>query len=522
MNRIADYIVVGAGTAGCAAADALTRDGRVRVTLVEAGGAPASPFVSIPAAFNKLFRGKLDWNYATEPEGAAGRSIYVPRGRMLGGSSNLNAQIHQWGHPADFDGWMEAGASGWGWSEIAPVLRQLESLAGAGPGRGADGPLRVEPLRNHNRLTPAFVAAAREPHQPASYNGGDYAGAWLSETSHHRGRRFSAWDGLLKPAMRRANLDVVTGALADAIVFEGRRAIGLRVLKDGRKLPLKAGRGVIVCAGAFGSPLLLMRSGIGPAQHLIENGIAVVSDLPGVGENLHDHPMACPTFQTPNRDTLRSAESPANLLRYIFSHKGPLASNVAEAVAFGRSAPGLPAPDLEWLFAPVEWREQGLAPPQHHAFTIATILLTPKSRGSVRLRDAHPATQPHIRFGLLSDREGEDRRIMIAGLRRARSIARHPALANSMTTELAPGDAAQTDAQLNNWLDANLQTVYHPGGTCRMGADDGAVADARLAVRGLSSLWVADASVMPTMVRGHPNHAVAMIGARAAEFAHAA
>lgn len=522
MVLVADFIVVGAGTAGCAAAEALTRDGLTRVLLVEAGGAPASPFVGIPAGFNKLFRGKLDWNYATAPEGSANRSIYIPRGRMLGGSSNLNAQIHQWGHPADFDGWARNGATGWGWSDVAPLLKQLEGIADAGIDRGRDGPLRAEPLRNFNRLTQAFVAAASTPQQPTSYNGGHYEGAWLAETTHHDGRRFSAWDGLLKPALKRSNLDVVTNALADVIEFDGRRAAGLRIVQNGRRISIKATRGVLVCAGAFGSATLLMRSGIGPAQHLVENGVKVVSDLPGVGENLHDHPMACPTFGTANRDTLKSAESPANLLRYVFRRKGPLASNVAEGVAFGRSAPNISAPDLEWLFAPVEWREQGLAPPNHHAFTIATILLTPKSRGSVRLGNLHPATQPHIRFALLTDPEGEDRRIMLAGLRRARAIAHHPPLAQAMTAELAPGADTQSDAQLNGWLDANIQTVYHPGGTCRMGADSRAVTNPRLAVIGLSSLWVADASVMPAMVRGHPNHAVAMIGARAAEFVRAA
>lgn len=517
MEDAADYIVVGAGTAGCTAAEALSRDGRLRVLLVEAGGRPRSPFVDVPAGFPRLLRGALDWGYVAEPEGEAGRVVAVPRGRMLGGSANLNAQIHQWGHPADYDAWVRSGAPGWSWAEVAPRLRRLEGIASAGPGRGSDGPLRAEPLRSVHPLTETFLATARLAGQPASYNGGDYQGAWLAEVNHRGGRRHSVWHALLAPAMKRPNLRVLDHALADAVVFEGVRARGLRVVRGGRALELAASRGVLVCAGAFGSPRLLLRSGIGPAGSLRELGLPVVLDQAGVGANLHDHPMACPTFGTARRDTLAAAERPTNLLRFLLRRRGPLASNVAESIAFFRTRAELEGPDVEVLFAPVEWREQGLAPPTGHAFTLGTILLTPRSRGRVGLRDAGLESPPTIELGLLSDPEGEDRRVMIAAIRLAREIAGRAPLVRESTGEWAPGESVRSDDEIGAWLDRDVQTVYHPGGTCRMGTDPDAVVGPDLAVRGLGGLWVADASVMPGPIRGHPNLAVAMIGARAAE-----
>ncbi len=517
MTEPTDFLIVGAGTAGCAAAEALSRDGRSRVCLVEAGGPPSSPFVGIPAGFPRLLRGRFDWGWDAEPEGRSGRVVHVPRGRMLGGSANLNAQIHQWGHPADFDGWAREGAAGWSWAEVAPRLRALEGIASMDPDRGRRGPLCAERLRSVHPLSEAFVAAARSEGQPAGYNGGDYQGAWIAEVNHRRGRRHSAWHALLAPARRRPNLQILDRVLADRILFEGTRARGLRIERGGQPIELVARRGVLLCAGAYGSPLLLLRSGVGPAAALRALGIPVVCDRPGVGENLHEHPMACPTFGTTRRDTLAAAERPHHLLRYLLGRRGPLASNVAEAIAFVRTQPGLEGPDVELLFAPVEWRGQGLLPPSRHAFTLATILLTPRSRGRVQLRDAHAASPPRIELGLLSDAAGEDRRALITAIRLARDVARRAPLAGTSTGELAPGEGAHADEALADWLDRNVQTVYHPGGTCRMGTDVHAVVDPGLAVRGVSGLWVADASVLPRPIRGHPNLAIAMIGARTGE-----
>lgn len=514
MNTMAEFIVVGAGAAGSALVEALTRDGRARVLLIEAGPPPSSPFVGIPAAFTKLFRSRVDWNFQTEPDPVTGRTVYIPRGRMLGGSTNLNAQIHQWGQPSDFDAWTHAGAAGWTWDDVAPVYRALEGVDQVMEGRGGAGPLKVSTRHAVHPLSQAFVAAARKTSQFPSYNGHDPEGAWTAEVTQHAGQRFSVWNGLLKPALRRRNLETFTNTLVDTILFDGHRATGVEILQSGQRRRLMAQRGVILCAGALGSPHLLMRSGIGCGSHLRDNGIDVLHDLPSVGANLHDHPMACPTFGTTRRDTLKSAESPANLLRYVFGRRGALASNIAEAIAFSRSSPHLPAPDVEFLFAPVEWRGEGLVPPEHHAFTIATILLRPRSRGSVMLRGPGASLAPRIDFALLRDPEGADRSAMIAAIRTARDIAKRQPLAAESSGELAPGEKSLSDETLSAWLDREIQTVYHPGGTCSIGA----VVDSTLAVHGTKSLWVADASVMPSMISGHPYLTAAMIGARAAGF----
>lgn len=473
--------------------------------------------MGIPAGFAKLFGSRFDWAFASEPDPETGRSVFIPRGRMLGGSSNLNAQIHQWGYPSDYDGWVDDGCVGWGWSDVAPLLKDLEAVPGPPAARGGAGPLAAVTLASAHPLSLAFVDSARVEGQASTYNSGVSEGAWISEVTHRGGRRFSAWDGLLKPALDRPNLHVIPSAQASAIVFDGARATGVRIVRNGKTETLFARRGVILCAGAFGSPHLLMLSGVGPQNQLRAHGIPVVRDIAGVGENLHDHPMACPTFATPRRDTLKSAESLPNLLRYLIARKGPLASNVAEAIAFRRSAPHLAAPDVEFLFAPVEWRQEGRAPPQRHAFTIATILLRPHSRGRVTLRNADPAAAPRIDLGLLSDPAGSDRQAMLAAIAAARSLAARAPLASQTTGELSP-----SRQDLSSWLDDEIQTVYHPGGTCRMGVDDMAVVTPDLAVRGVGGVWVADASIMPRMVSGHPNLTVAMIGRRAAQFAEAA
>lgn len=525
MSHDADIIVVGGGTAGCVMATTLAARKDLRVLLVEAGRAPTSPFVSIPAAFAKLFRTPSDWAYATVPQTPAGRTIFTPRGRMLGGSSAINAQIHQWGHPADFDGWRDAGATGWGWDDVAPIFRRQERFANPSTGRGADGPLPVEPLAAPQPHSRAFVDAVRAIHgqQEPSYNGAAYAGAWISEVNHRQGRRVSAYQAWLQPSLVQRNLQVLTATTALSLTFEGKRATGVRVTGPSGDRVLTAARGVVLCAGAFGSPQILMCSGIGPATHLAEMGISIVHNAPGVGANLHDHPMACLTFEARSGRSLKSAESPANLLRYITRRKGMLASNVAEAIAFLRTLHAQGAgPDLELLFAPVEWRAEGLEPPRVHGFTIAVIALTPRSRGAVTLASRDIRTPPRIDPALLSDPTGADRAVMSEGIDIARRIARTRPLSEEAGAEIAPGSACQSAEAKQTWLNEATQTVYHPAGTCRMGAEAGSVVDPKLAVRGVSGLWVADASVMPAVTRGHPNAAVAMIAERAAQLISAA
>ena len=517
-----DYIIVGAGTAGCVAADALTQSGQNRVLLIEAGGKPSSPFVSIPAGFAKLFKSRLDWAFETVPQHGAGeRRIFVPRGRMLGGSANLNAQIHQWGHPADYVAWADNGAPGWSWRDVAPHFEAMENVAGhAAPGRGRTGPMHVcvNPHAHHAAFDFVEAARAGAGSTTNSYNGEHYEGAWIAEIAHHGGKRFSAWDAFLKPAMRRRNLHVITGCHVSRLIIDDGRAVGVELTGEVVQKELRARAGIVLATGAIGSPTILMRSGLGPAAQLHRHGIKVVRDMPGVGANLHDHAMAVFSFPTLHTDTYKTAEKPLNLLRYIALRQGPLASNAAEAIAFARSRPSLSAPDMELIFAPFEWRNEALDPPAIHAFSIGAALAHPKSRGSVALRDSDPLASPVIDFGLFTDSEGADRFTKIEAVHWAHRVARSPAMARHL---MPIPDLSNHPEEVFDQACAVMQTVYHPAGTCRMGLDADAVVAADLSVHGIRGLWIGDASIMPQLPRGHPNAAVAMIGARAAAFAEA-
>jgi choline dehydrogenase len=515
-----DLIIVGAGTAGCVLAEGLSRSGKLKVLLIEAGGAPASRFVSIPAGFSKLFKSRLDWAFESEPQVAvSGRRIFTPRGKMLGGSSNINAQIHQWCHPADFESWVASGARRWGWTDVAPVFRSQEAWFGENEdhARGQDGPMIISPNRNARPLSYAFVEAARraglgdQPH----YNGGAYEGAWICELAHKDGMRFSVYDAYLKPAMRRPNLDVVIDAHATRVVLEGGRATGVAVRCGGVE-KVHAAHGVVLAAGAFGSPQLLMLSGVGPAAMLAGLGIPVRCDAPEVGANLQDHPVLPIVFRARGTDTFKNAESPINLFRYLVFKRGMLASNGCEAFAFVKAhrSPSS-APDLELIFVPFDFRDQFLGPPQVHAFSIGAAVVAPRSRGRVILRTADPLVPLGIDFGLLNDPGGIDASVLWAGVRLGRRIAATAPLEAENAGELRPGEAVETDSDLLAYACKELQTVYHPTSTCRMGSDSRAVVDPELCVRGVDRLWVADASVMPSVPRGHPNAVVAMIAQRA-------
>ena len=516
-----DLIIVGAGTAGCVLAELLSKSGKLQVLLIEAGGPPASRFVSIPAAFSKLFKSNLDWAFESEPQMAVGgRRVFTPRGKMLGGSSNINAQIHQWCHPADFDGWVASGAPGWGWTDVASAFRSQEAWHGedGDHSRGHDGPMVVSPNRNARPLSYAFVEAARraglgeQPH----YNGGAYEGAWICELTHKDGKRFSAYDAYLKPAMRRSNLDVVIDAHAMRVVLEGGRATGVSV-RCGDVEKVIAARGVVLAAGVFGSPQLLMLSGVGPAATLAGLGIQVRYDAPEVGANLQDHPVLPIVFRTRGTNTFKNAESRLSLLRYLVFKSGMLASNGCEAFAFAEVHPSRSsAPNLELIFVPFDFRHQFLEPPQVHAFSIGAAVVSPRSRGRVFLRSADPLAPLGIDFGLLSDPEGIDASVLWAGVRLGRRIAATAPLEAENAGELRPGETVERDSDLLAYACKELQTVYHPTSTCRMGSDSRAVVDPQLRVRGVDGLWVADASVMPSVPRGHPNAVVAMIAQRAA------
>ena len=516
-----DFIIVGAGTAGCVLAEALSASGRHDVLLIEAGGEPKSPYVKMPAGFSELFSGPLDWDFETTPQsGAAGRTVFVPRGKMLGGCSNMNVQIHQWCHPQDFRDWVDAGASGWSFDDVEPVFRAQESWSGevTDSKRGLDGPMRIAPNRHVRDLSQRFVQSARKvlPAGPQEYNGTDYeSGAWMCQVAHHRGRRFSAYDAYLLPARRRKNLQILSNTHVLRIDFDGRRATGVTVRQGTSERSIRAAHGVVLAAGAIGSPQLMMLSGIGPAEKLRVLDIPIIREANDVGANLQDHPLMPVVFRTSSKDNYLHAESLSQLIRYLF-RGGMLASNVGEAFAFDRT--GLSqelAPDLELVFVPVDWRDQGRARAEVDAFGIGVVALAPKSTGCIELVGRDPLAAPRIDFGLLTDADGVDRRVLRRGLERAREIAATAPLAEVGLGERATS-SGDIDDDLERYIEASLQTIFHPTSSCRMGSDDGAVVDPTLRVRNVDALWIADASVMPSVPRGHPNAVVAMIAHRAA------
>jgi choline dehydrogenase len=514
----ADYVIVGAGSAGCVLANRLSEDADARVLLIEAGGKSRHPNVVIPAAFAKQFKTKLDWDYATEPEPACdGRSLYVPRGKGLGGSSAMNAMLYVRGRPLDYDLWEQQGAAGWGWEQVRPYfLRAEHNARGASEHHAVGGPLHVADERSPRPLTARMLAACEAVGVPRidDYNGPEQDGAAPVQVTQRNGRRWSAADAYLRPAMSRPNLEVVTHGTVLGLELAGGAATGVRYHdRRGREHVARAEREVIVAAGAIGSPRLLMLSGIGPADHLRDVGLQVAVDLPGVGANLQDHPFVSGVWEVSD-GSLYGADKPRFLLEWLLRRSGPLTSTVAEAFAFVRSRPGLPAPDLQFHLAPAYFVDHGFAEFDGHAMTIGAVLVTPQSRGTLRLRSADPAAKPHIVTNALA--EPEDLAALVAGLKLAREMASAEPLRATVRRELFPGERI-TDDELAADVRRRVELLYHPVGTCRIGVDEQAVVDPELRVRGVERLRVADASVMPLIPGGNTNAPTIMVGERAAD-----
>jgi len=515
---VTEFVIVGAGSAGCALAARLSEKPDVEVLLLEAGGRDRSPNIKIPAAFAKQFRTKLDWDYSSGPEPhLGGRELFVPRGRCLGGSSSMNAMMFTRGRPVDFDTWREMGCPGWGYDDVLPYFKRLENNElGATEFRAVGGPMNIAEQSDPRPITSRFVEAAESAGIPANpdVNSPEQDGVTMTPVFQKRGRRWSAADAYLRAAMKRPNLEVRTGAEVLGIAIEDGRATGVRWREGGAERFAAASGEVILCAGAIGSPQLLMLSGIGPADHLRQLGIEPRHDLPGVGENLQDHPFVTLCFESKDEDDLAAAEKPKALLQFLFRRSGPLTSNVGEAMAFIRTRPGLPAPDIELIFAPAYYHDHGFDTYDGHAFTLGPVLIAPRSRGRLRLTSADPAAKPELIGNHLS--EPDDVEALIAGVRRTREIAATEPLASFCGREIVPG-AEVSDDDLDAFLRAELELLYHPAGTCRMGSGEDAVVDPELRVRGVDGLRVADASVMPLIPGGHISAPVMMVAEKAAD-----
>jgi choline dehydrogenase len=516
-----DYVIVGAGAAGCVLANRLSADPSVRVLLLEAGPEDSKLEIGIPAAFSKLFKSPLDWAYETvEQAHLAGRRLYWPRGKVLGGSSSLNAMIYSRPTPADHAAWEGLGNPGWGWSAVLPYYRRSERQQhGASELHGGDGPLCVSDLRSPNPLTRVFLDACAASGLPATtdFNGPEPEGVGLFQVTQRRGRRHSAADAYLRPARGRPNLTVLTGAQATRVLFDGHRATGVAYLQRGHVRTVQAEREVLLAGGAINSPQLLLLSGVGPADHLRAQGISPVLDLPGVGQNLQDHLAVVATYACTRPLSLASAERLPNLLAYLLFRRGPLTSNVAEAGGFLKTRPDLPSPDLEIVFGPTYYMAHGAANPPGHGFSIGAVLQHPTSRGWLGLRSADPLAPPLIQPNYLSS--ARDLEVLVQGTRLARQLARARPFDAVRGAEVWPGPNVPDgdDAALVAFVRGTAETLYHPIGTCTMGTDPLAVVDPGLRVHGLEGLRVVDASVVPIQLTGHTQAPTIMLAERAAD-----
>jgi choline dehydrogenase len=517
-----DFVVVGAGASGAAVAARLSEDGTYTVLLLEAGPADTKTEVHIPAAFSGLFRSELDWNYDTTPQPElAGRTIYWPRGRMLGGSTSINAMMWVRGFAADYDAWAQKAGAAWSYSALLPYFRSVERVAGnTDPDQGSGGAISIEHQRSPRSHTATFLkAVVQAGYRIVAPNTARPDGFSQTMVSQRKGKRFSSADGYLVSAKARANLTVRTGAQATRVLFDGGRAVGVEYRRDGMTTRATARHEVVLSGGAVNTPQLLMLSGIGPKAQLEKHGIPVLVDAPEVGENLRDHLLSGLIVETAG-DTLFSAKKLPELASFLARGRGMLTSNVAEAYGFVRSDPSLDLPDIEIIFAPVAFIGEGLIPAPAHAVTIGAILLTPESTGTVTLASADPLAKAVIDPRYLSDAAGSDRARLMAGLGICEDILRAPALQTTTGPHfLAPegADALGSVERDALALESAAHTLYHPVGTARMGTDPASVVDEELRVRGVQGLRVADASVMPDIIRGHTQAPAMVIGEKAAD-----
>ena len=515
-----DYVIVGAGSAGCVLANRLTADGESEVLLVEAGEPNEKREIGIPAAYVDLWKSDVDWEYHTEPQTELnGRELYCPRGRTLGGSSAINAMIYARGQPEDYDHWAQLGNDDWAYEDVLRYFKKAEhNERGPSEYHGTGGPRNVADLQSPNELSEAFVEAGQAvglPHNE-DFNAGEQSGVGLHQVTQKDGERHSAADAYLKPVLDRENLTAVTGAQVTRVRFDGREAVGVEYVRDGNAETADASEEVVLSAGAINSPQLLLLSGIGPADHLTDNDVSVVHELPGVGQNLQDHLQVKVNYACEKPVSLEGADTLWNLLKYLLLKRGPLTSNIAEAGGFTSVSEGDERPDIQFHFGPSYSVDHGFDNPDGHGFWLGTTRLRPDSRGRVALDSADPFDEPVIDPQYLT--EGDDLEILLEGLKLTREILQSEPFDQYRGEEILPGADVQSDEQLRAHIRERAATLYHPVGTCKMGDGEMAVVDERLAVHGVDKLRVVDASIMPTITSGNTDAPTTMIAEKAADY----